>query len=301
MIITTERLLYLWTIAETGSFSAAGRKLGLSAAAVQQAIQAFEHDLEAQLFERHSGKKPTLTLLGRQIYFQALDIIPRLEGIESHVRAVREGVEPQLRLALHGMTLFPRFQQVLVAMQQRFPTVELVLLDSESAALSCDKVRLSSQPGVQPADITLSLGRLRSDHSGHERIVDRILWSVVVAADHPLAKIHGDIALQDLHGYPQLFPLPGLSITPELSEGIRCSSKLIYYSAFYQLRVMLLAGLGFGFYPRQLAEPLIEQGQLKALHLEVDDGKLNWPIELCWIDGLGKAGQWFVDHLCGDS
>ena len=29
MIITTERLHYLWAVAETGSFAAAGRRLGI--------------------------------------------------------------------------------------------------------------------------------------------------------------------------------------------------------------------------------------------------------------------------------
>lgn len=36
MIITTERLHYLWAVAETGSFAAAGRRLGVSGAAVQR-------------------------------------------------------------------------------------------------------------------------------------------------------------------------------------------------------------------------------------------------------------------------
>lgn len=298
MIITTERLLYLWTIAETGSFSAAGRKLGLSAAAVQQAMQAFEYDLDAPLFERHSGKKPSLTQLGRQVYLQALDIIPRLESIEKQAIASKEGVEPQLRIALHGMTLLPRFQQALVALQQHFPTVELVLLDSEAAALHCDKIRLTSQPGIQPADITLSLSHMRSDHGGHAKTVDRIYWCIVAAPDHPLARIHGTLSDEDLQQYHQLFPQAGLSSTPELIEGIRCTSKLVYYSRFYQLRVMLLAGLGFGFYPKQLAEPMIAQGQLKALSVENDDGQMNWGVELCWVDGLGKAGQWLVNYLC---
>lgn len=44
MIITTERLHYLWAVAETGSFAAAGRRLGVSGAAVQQVIRHFEQD-----------------------------------------------------------------------------------------------------------------------------------------------------------------------------------------------------------------------------------------------------------------
>ena len=39
MIITTERLHYLWAVAETGSFAAAGRRLFLSVWALQQRIR----------------------------------------------------------------------------------------------------------------------------------------------------------------------------------------------------------------------------------------------------------------------
>ena len=83
MIITTERLHYLWAVVETGSFAAAGRRLGVSGAAVQQVIRHFEQDLDAPLFRRSPGRSPVLTDLGRQFYFHALDIIPRLEGLEN--------------------------------------------------------------------------------------------------------------------------------------------------------------------------------------------------------------------------
>ena len=69
MIITTERLHYLWAVAETGSFAAAGRRLGVSGAAVQQVIRHFEQDLDAPLFRRSPGRRPVLTGLGRQLDF----------------------------------------------------------------------------------------------------------------------------------------------------------------------------------------------------------------------------------------
>lgn len=297
MIVTTERLQYLWAVAETGSFSAAGRKLGVSAAAVQQSIQAFEFDLEAELFERHSGKKPTLSLLGRQIYLQALEIIPKLEGIEKQAQAVSAGEEPQLRVALHGMVMFDYFTQAFAEFKQKYPTVELVLLDSEQAALTCDRVRLNEGKHIQPADITLTLGRLRSDHGGEDAMVDRVQWCIAVASSHPLAKVRGELTLADLQQHAQLFPLPGLVSTEELIEGLRLGPNLIHYSSFYQLRELLIGGVGYAFYPRQLAAPLVEQGLLALLELDFDDGQMNWAVELAWSHELGPAGRWLVDKI----
>ncbi|WP_204224255.1 helix-turn-helix domain-containing protein [Mailhella massiliensis] len=105
MIITTERLQYLWAVAETGSFTAAGRRLGVSAAAVQQGIVHMEEELGAGLFLRSPGRRPELTELGRQFYFHALDIIPRLEGLEHMAAARGRGREAHLRLERGGRRL----------------------------------------------------------------------------------------------------------------------------------------------------------------------------------------------------
>ncbi|GLP95439.1 LysR family transcriptional regulator [Paraferrimonas sedimenticola] len=297
MIITTERLQYLWAVAESGSFSAAGRKLGYSAAAVQQAIQAFEFDLEATLFDRQPGKKPTLTKLGQHLYLQALEVLPKLEGMEKFAQAISDGQEPQLRLALHGMTLFPKYQQVLLELQQAFPTLDLLLLDADDAVLSCDKARIANHPSSPLADIILSPGRLRKDHGGNEKIIDRIQWRIVAASKHPLSKRRGVLGQEDLDQYAQLYPVPGIIFTKELTEGIRLSSRLIQYSRFYQLKEFLLAGLGFAVFPARLAQPYVDSGELKCLSLDFDDGEINWGVELAWAPNLGAAGRWLVDKL----
>jgi DNA-binding transcriptional LysR family regulator len=65
-----ERLPYLETFAkaaESGSFTAVARSLGLSQAAISQRIQALERDLVASLFCRHGGRV-LLTDVGRCLY-----------------------------------------------------------------------------------------------------------------------------------------------------------------------------------------------------------------------------------------
>ncbi|GLS85022.1 LysR family transcriptional regulator [Paraferrimonas haliotis] len=297
MIITTERLHYLWAVAETGSFSAAGRKLGYSPAAVQQAIQAFEYDIDAKLFERDPGKKPTLTELGKKFYLQALDILPKLEGLEKFALDVAQGQEAQLRVALHSFTLCGQYQDAIVALQKHFPTLELILLDADYAVLSCDKTRITNYPHLPLADIILSPGRLRSDHGGYDHIIGRIHWRIVASNKHPLSHIASTLSIDDLNLHTQLFPSPGVIFTEELNEGIRLSNKLIRYSHFYQLQSFLLSGLGFAVIPDQLARPLAEQGQLTILELDFDDGAINWGIELAWAPNLGKAGSWLVEQL----
>lgn len=162
MIITTERLHYLWAVAETGSFAAAGRRLGVSGAAVQQVIRHFEQDLDAPLFRRSPGRSPVLT---------------------------------------------------------------------------------------------------------------------------------------DLLRHRQLLPLPGVISSDAFYDSFRLSSHLVHYSQFYQLQEMLLAGMGFAVFPAQLARPFVEQGRLKLLELDFDDGISTTAVELAWVEPLGTAGRWLVERL----
>ena len=249
MIITTERLHYLWAVAETGSFAAAGRRLGVSGAAVQQVIRHFEHDLDAPLFRRSPGRSPVLTDLGRQFYFHALDIIPRLEGLENLAATRGQGQEGQLRIGLHGFVMFPEVRAALVELQQAFPLLEI------------------------------------------------FLWRVVAAADHPLSRIRGSLSLDDLLRHRQLLPLPGVISSDAFYDSFRLSSHLVHYSQFYQLQEMLLAGMGFAVFPAQLARPFVEQGRLKLLELDFDDGISTTAVELAWVEPLGTAGRWLVERL----
>ena len=162
MIITTERLHYLWAVAETGSFAAAGRRLGVSGAAVQQVIRHFEQDLDAPLFRRSPGRSPVLTDLGRQFYFHALDIIPRLEGLENLAATRGQGQEGQLRIGLHGFVMFPEVRAALVELQRTFPLLEIFLYDGEDSVLHCDKLRQLDSSARHTVDILLAPASLAS-------------------------------------------------------------------------------------------------------------------------------------------
>jgi DNA-binding transcriptional LysR family regulator len=61
--LTLDHMRVLSAVAETGSFSAAARKLGRVQSAVSQAVQTMEATLGLALFDR-SRKTPTLTDAG---------------------------------------------------------------------------------------------------------------------------------------------------------------------------------------------------------------------------------------------
>lgn len=301
MIVTTERLQYLWAVAETGSFTAAARRLGVSSAAVQQIIRNMEVDLDASLFHRSPGRRPVLTELGRQFYFHALDLVPRLEGLEQLALSRGQGLEDQLRIGLHGFVMFPEIRHALVELQQTFPTLEILLYDGEDAVLHCDKLRQLDRSARHTVDILLAPARLRYDHGGQSVMIGRITWRVTAASTHPLSRIRGALSLDDLQRHRQLLPLPGVISSDAFYASFRLSSHLVRYSQFYQLQEMLLAGMGFAVFPAQLAAPYVEQGQLKLLDLDFDDGFSTTAVELAWVETLGTAGHWLIERLRPDT
>ena len=91
--------------------------------------------------------------------------------------------------------------------------------------------------------------------------------------------------------------MPGVISSDAFYDSFRLSSRLVHYSEFHQLREMLLAGMGFAVFPRQLALPLVREGRLKVLELDFDDGASSTPVELAWVNSLGEAGTWLVERL----
>lgn len=286
MIITTERLHYLIAVVEQGNFSAAAKQLGVSTTAVNKAISALEFDLESDLFERHAGKRPVLTPLGKDLYFQALDVLPRLMKMEKQAEMIRAGVDTKLSIAVHPYSFYPKYAELFTRLIQTFPDVELTLIDAETLsldAITCD----------------ILLGPTRNDliRGFHSTGIDRLIWRVVCAPHHPLSQLKGDIEFEDLGQHQQILLTTGFLTKPEFREAMRYTTQVISVDRFYQYRELLLAGAGFALYPQVLAAPLIEQGLLVDLQFDYGREDNSWLIELAWRPGLGSAGNWLLERL----
>jgi DNA-binding transcriptional LysR family regulator len=75
-------LVTFLTAAETGSFSSAGERLGLTQSAVSMQIKRLESDLGCMLFER-SGKAVQLSERGRALVSHARDLVARYDDMKA--------------------------------------------------------------------------------------------------------------------------------------------------------------------------------------------------------------------------
>jgi DNA-binding transcriptional LysR family regulator len=98
-------------VAETGSFTGAGKRLGLTQSAISQTIGQLEREFEVMLIDRKL-KPPTLTIAGTVLRKQAHEL---LEEARRVVSTIRESVSAKLPIVRIGLieSLFPVLAPVL--------------------------------------------------------------------------------------------------------------------------------------------------------------------------------------------
>jgi len=135
---------------QEGSFSAAGRRLGLSPASVSRLIGTLEDRLDTRLLNRMS-RALTLTEAGESYFAEATGILQRVAAANERVRSF--GGHPKGTLRVHSRIFVGN--QFLVPLIPRFLaenpdlTVELMLSNEE-----CDLVD-------QNVDVDIRVGKLR--------------------------------------------------------------------------------------------------------------------------------------------
>ena len=98
-------------VAETGNFTEAGKRLGLTQSAISQTIGQLEREFQVMLIDRKL-KPPTLTIAGTVLRKQALEL---LEEARRAVSMIRESVSAKLPIVRIGLieSLFPVLAPVL--------------------------------------------------------------------------------------------------------------------------------------------------------------------------------------------
>jgi DNA-binding transcriptional LysR family regulator len=111
-------------VAESGGFTAAGNKLGMSVSAITKSVARLEDELGTQLFNRTTRRLAT-TDFGKEFYKRCVQILAELEDAESSVRQANTTPKGEVRAIVpfsYGrVTVVPR----LADFYARFPDVQL--------------------------------------------------------------------------------------------------------------------------------------------------------------------------------
>lgn len=282
-----EQLKTLLAAVETGSFSAAARKLGKAQSVVSAAIANLEIDLGLELFDR-SGRYPVLTEAGARISQEAGILLAQSERLQAIAGELASGIESRLTLAIDDDSHLPWLGPLLEEFATRYPTVELELL----FPLMEDLTELLKSGRAQ-------LGISYQKERPEREIVSRILWAVsmplVVSPSHPLAQ-RAPLQESDLQGARQLMVTGRREGTER--HRFRLSSRVWWVEGDLGVLELVKLGLGWAAVPDFLLHRPLARGELVILKPDFLPSQ-ELALELQWYRArpLGEAGRWLKEAL----
>ena len=288
--LTLDQLRVLVAIEETGSFSAAGRRLRRVQSAISHAVQTLEEAQGLQLFDR-SGHKPQLTEAGRVLVRQAQQVLRQADVFERTAQSMAAGLEPELSIALDSFVPSAPVIRALAGLQAQYPDLTVTVF-TEGLGAAERRVR----EGTAMLGMCALMPSMRQEFQA--TALTHIHMVPVAVAQHPLARLQGPLTRDVLANHVQLIltdplqqPGPSFSVvSPKVWRFVDMARRLEF----------LLAGFGWCTMPAHWVEPHLASGTLIRLPIE-DPAVLPPSIGLFAIHDrarpLGLGAQWLLQAL----
>ncbi|NWB49690.1 LysR family transcriptional regulator [Pseudomonas gingeri] len=289
--LTLDQLRVLVAIADSGSFSAAARRLGRVQSAISQMIRTLEHTQGVTLFDR-SAHKPRLTAIGSMMVDQARLVLSSAQRFESLALGARTGWETELPLAIDPLIPTQPLIASLRALRETYMDVPVTF---RTEGLGGAERRL--REGGATLGVCLLLPSVPDDLMAYPLMDLQLL--PVAAPDHPLARLDRPLETADFAAHVQLVlsdpvaqdgPNYGV-VSPRLWRFVDNGRRLDF----------LLAGLGWCKMPKHIVEPMLNDGRL--ILLDTQDQKVVPSTRLLIYAAhirekpLGPIGTWLLNDL----
>ncbi|MFZ6756265.1 LysR family transcriptional regulator [Undibacterium sp. Ji50W] len=240
---------------ETGSFSAAGRDLGLGQPNVSRYVAALEEHLQTRLLHR-STRKLVLTPEGERYYAEVRRILDAVDESES---SFRENVDPSglLRVACPTALAHAFVLPHVPAFLERYPGLALDLQINDRYVSLLD----------EGAELAIRIGHLEDSALRARRI--GLFERVFVASKGYLAKRGVPVTPDDLRGHDcVIYTLLSTGTTWRFRDTQVPVSGRLSVNSPEAVRESVNAGLGIGHGPEWLFEEGLKNGNLQLLLTE---------------------------------
>ena len=285
---TLDQLQVFVAVADTGSFTAAGRRLNRAQSVISYTIANLGAQLGLKLFEREGTREPQLTEAGRAMLEDARRMIAVLQRIRSRVDGYRQGLEAEVTMSVEMTLPSQVLVRALKAFEAQFPAVTLRLYTG-SLGLIVDQVAEGLSDigiGGVPGEAQVKLLEI-----GFNTIVP------AAAPGHPLALLPGPVPLEDVREFTQLV----VTDQSERTQG-RDFGVFAYHTwrltDVYTKHALMRAGLGWGGLPRWLIAEDLASGRLVELDLEPYRAVRSPLYAMHRTDRSPKpAASWLIDQF----
>lgn len=288
--LTLDQLIVLVTVEETGSFSAAGRKLGRVQSAISSVMQTLEANLNVQLFDRN-GHKPKLTDTGCVLVARARQVLSQAADFERTAATISAGLEPELTLAIDSLVPTAPVIASLARLQETFPDLAVTLY-TESLTAAERRVR----DGSAILALCVLFPTSAQDLQAHRFTTIKPL--PIVAPNHPLARENRALTRDVLAEHVQLILTdPHQAAGPTFSV---VSNRVWRFVDIGRRLEFLLAGFGWCTMPQHLVAEHLDDGRLVQLAID-EPGVLPGSIPIFAIhhrnQPVGVAARWLLQDF----
>jgi DNA-binding transcriptional LysR family regulator len=257
--VTLDQLRTFVAAVDEGSFSAAGRKLRRAQSVVSQTLANLEAQLGIKLFDR-SERYPKLTEEGRSLLPDARAVADNIDEFKARARAMREGLEPELAVAMDVMYPMEAVTRAATHSRKAYPHTPLRLYVEALGAV------------VKPVlDRNCSIGIVGSVPTIPEELQAEPLLDLpfitVVSPSHPLAGKRGAVSTTAAAKQVQLVLTDRSALTSGRDFGV--VSPLTWRLADLGAKhAFLKAGLGWGHMPLHMVQDDLDKKALVRIRVE---------------------------------
>src|SRR5918999_1074322 len=288
--LSLDQLRVFIAAAETGSFSAAGRRLRRAQSLVSQTIANLEAQVGVQLFDR-AKKFPRLTGEGQALLVEAKAVIEKMDCFKARAKTMAEGLEPELSAVVDVMYPMAALTKAVGFFRQTYPRTPLLLYVEALGAV------------VQAVlDGRCRIGVIGSLPAVPEKIESEPLMEVpfatVVSPDHALARIRGVVTKRKLAEHVQLVLTDRSTLSEGRSFGVL--STLTWRLADLGAKLEFLkAGFGWGHMPLPVIEDQLARKELVKIRIEGAAEYARLPMHAVYRKDAppGPAGKAFIQQL----
>ncbi|WP_144210572.1 LysR family transcriptional regulator [Shewanella donghaensis] len=249
-----EQLKVFITVCETGSFSAAARKLKRAQSGVSQAISNLEIAINQELFNRDKNT-PVLTDNGKALLPIAKSILHQQKYFDQKIESLSKEYEHEIVIAVDESVMSADFLNILTPLADKYPITHFDIITT-----STFDVEQLVRSGKAQAGIVYADGELKVDMDFF--LLGQARFLTVSSPNHELAKLT-KVQDADLKRYRQCVHRSAEQKELWFSYGI---SSMLWYANTHQTLVELVhQGIGWANVPELLVKELISQGKIIAL------------------------------------
>ncbi|MGS0827180.1 LysR family transcriptional regulator [Shewanella sp. 0m-8] len=249
-----EQLKIFVTVCETGSFSAAARKLKRAQSGVSQAVANLEIAINQELFSRDKNT-PNLTDNGKALLPIAYSILHQQQYFEQKIASLAKEDEHELVIAVDESLINDEFLAILAPLADKYPITHFEIITAATFDVEQQVRSGKAQLGIIYAD-----GELKVDMDFF--VLGQARFLTIASPHHDLARLP-IVQDSDLKAQRQCVHRSAKQQELWFSYAI---SSMVWYANTHQTLVKLVAqGVGWAVVPELLVSEHIKRGEIVAL------------------------------------